>query len=87
MGMLERGNTDLALSRLTVFALGVTRPAFLIAFLLVCIAAVALSEATVKTEGVRLLNQAAILLVLVLLLAVALSGFLIPFHVPRVTIP
>ncbi len=84
--MLERSAAGAALSKLTAFALGVTRPAFLLSFLLVCLAAVAVAEATVKTEASRLLVQAAILLVLVPLLAVALTGFLISFHIPNVSI-
>ena len=87
VGMVERSNhADAALSRLTVFALGITNPAFLLPLLLVCVAAVAVTEAIVKTEASRLLAQAAILQVLVLVLAVALSGFLIAFHIPDVTI-
>lgn len=87
LGMLERTNqAEPALSRLTVFALGITKPALLLALLLVCVAAVVLTEAIVKTEPGRLLAQAAILQILVLVLAVALSGFLISFQIPDVTI-
>ena len=88
LGILERSNTpDNALSNLAAFALGATRPAILLLFLLFCLAVVAVAEATVKAEVSRLLVQAAILLLLVSLLAVALSGFLISFHIPDVRIP
>lgn len=87
LGMLERSNSaDAALSRLTVFALGITSPAFLLPLLLVCVVVVGVTESMVKTEASRLLVQVAILQVLVLILAVALSGFLIAFHIPDVTI-
>jgi hypothetical protein len=48
------------------------------------VGAVALSESVVSTETVRLLVQGAVLLLLVLVLVVALTGFLIPFQIPDV---
>ena len=85
--MLERSHSgDIAVPRLTTFALGITRPFVLLPLLLVCLVAVAASEARLKDEASRLLVQAVVLLVFVPLLAVALSGFLISFHVPDVII-
>jgi hypothetical protein len=87
LSMLQRaGGRDPALSSLTTFALWMTHPAVLLPVLLVCFAAVVTSEAIVRTEATRLLIQSAILQVLVLLLAVALMGFLVSFHIPDVTI-
>lgn len=87
LGMLERSNNgEPALSRITVVALTITHPAFLLLLLALCVAAVSVTELKVKTEAGRLLAQAAILQTFVLLLAVALSGFLISFHIPDVTI-
>ena len=88
VGMLDRGGMgDSALSGLAVFALAITRPAILVPVLLACVAAIVASELTVKTDGARLLVQVAVLLLLVLLLAVALPGLFIPFHIPEVHIP
>lgn len=85
-GMLGRiGAADLP--RPSVFALGVTHPAFLLSFLLICLGAVVAAEAAVKSEATRLLVQVAVLLLLISLLAVALPGFLIAFHIPDVRIP
>lgn len=86
LGLLERNNGDVALSRLSLLAVRITEPVILLLFLAICVAAVAVTEAVVKTEASRLLVQAAILQLLVLVLAVALSGFLISFHIPEVTI-
>jgi hypothetical protein len=87
LSMLQRvSGPEPALSRLTTFALWMTHPAVLLPVVLVCFAAVVTSEAIAKTESTRLLIQCAILQILVLLLAVALTGFLISFHIPDVTI-
>jgi hypothetical protein len=87
LGMLERSNSgEPALSRITLAALTITNPAFLLLFLVVCVGAVVVSEVKVKTEAGRLLAQAAVLQAFVLLLAIALSGFLISFDIPDVTI-
>jgi hypothetical protein len=86
-GMLERGN-DLhpALSRITVVALTITSPTFLLVLLVIGVTVVVVTEAKAKSEASRLLAQAAILQVFVLLLAIAMSGFLLHFHIPDVTI-
>lgn len=88
-GMLVRsGTTDAAaLSRPTIIALGLTRPAFLLSILLLCLAVVAIVEATVKTETSRLLVQIAVLSIVVGLFVVVLSGFFISFYIPDVRIP
>lgn len=85
-GMLDRSGTA-DLPRPTVLALAVTHPWFLLLFLLFCLGAVAVTEATVKTEATRILVQVIILLVLEPLLAVALSGFFVSFYIPKVPIP
>jgi hypothetical protein len=83
--MLERGGSAQAeLSTLSTFALTITRPIPLVILLAVGMVVVALSESTVSTEAGRLLLQGAVLLLLVLVLVVALTGFLIPFHIPDV---
>lgn len=74
------------LPRLAAFALTVTGPWVLIPTLLVGVAAVVASEATLEREASRLLVQAAVLLLLVILLAVCLAGFFISFYIPEVRI-
>ena len=74
------------LPRLAGFALTVTGPWVLIPLVLVCIAAVVVSEATLEREEIRLLVQGAVLLLLVILLAVCLAGFFISFYIPDVRI-
>jgi hypothetical protein len=87
VGIVDRGfGADAVLSRLTTFALGVTRPAILLPLLLLCVAIVVAAEVTAKSEAVRLLVQVLVLLILVSLLAIVLAGFLITFHIPEVTI-
>jgi len=86
-GMLgTRAGVDAALPRLALFALTLTGSGFLVAILLVCIAAVVASETILKTEESRLLVQGAVLLFLVILLAVSVAGFFISFYIPDVRI-
>ena len=88
VALLERsGIENAALPRPTVFAQTITTPALLAPVLLACIVAVAVSMLTARTEGTRLLVQVAALLLLVLLLAIALAGLLMPFHIPDVRLP
>lgn len=88
VAMLSRSNMkDAALPRLTVFAQAITHPAVLAPVLLACFVAVVASMLTARTEGTRLLVQVAVLLLLALLLAVALAGLLMPFHIPDVRLP
>lgn len=87
LGMLgAHADVDADLPRLAVFALNFTGPRNLAAVLLICIAAVVVSEAALKTEASRLLVQGAVLLLLVVLLAVSVAGFFISFHIPDVHI-
>jgi len=81
-----RAGVDAALPRLALFALTLTGSGFLVAILLVCIAAVVASETILKTEESRLLVQGAVLLFLVILLAVSVAGFFISFYIPDVRI-
>lgn len=88
VAMLQRsGMEDAALPRLTVFVQAITHAAILAPVLLACFVAVAATMLTATTEGARLLVQVAVLLLLVLLLAVALTGMLMPFHIPDVRLP
>jgi len=88
VAMLERsGMDDAALPRLTGFAQAITNPALLAPVLLACIVAVAASMLTARTEGTCLLVQVAVLLLLAIVLAVALAGLLMPFHIPDVRLP
>jgi len=81
-----RGGVDVDLPRLAVFALRLTGAGSLAAILLICIAAVVVSEVTLKTEASRLLVQGAVLLLLVILLVVSVAGFFISFYIPDVRI-
>lgn len=74
------------LPRLAAFALTLTGPWVLGTFVLLCIAAVVVSEAVLEREEIRLLVQGGVLLLLVVLLAVCLAGFFISFYIPDVRI-
>jgi hypothetical protein len=74
------------LPRLAAFSLTVTGTWVLGPFVLLCIAAVIVSEAALDREEIRLLVQGAVLLLLVILLAVCLAGFFISFYIPDVSI-
>jgi len=74
------------LPRLAALALTLTGPRLLGSMLLVCIAVVVVSEATIEREANRLLVQGAVLLLLVLVLAISLAGFFVSFHIPDVRI-
>jgi hypothetical protein len=74
------------LPRLAAFALSLTGPWLLGPFVLLCIAAVGVSEATLDRVEFRLLVQGGVLLLLVILLAICLAGFFISFYIPDVHI-
>jgi hypothetical protein len=86
-GMLGTlGGVDADLPRLAVFALKLAGPGILAGIVAICLGAVVASEATLESEAKRLLVQVAVLLLLVILLAVSVAGFLISFHIPDVRI-